>query len=84
MNNNVGQTEGVARIVTLLGEIGNVEGIGVDEDFYDAGFSSIGSLQLLMELEDKWSVSIPDEEFIQARTPRALHILVSRLIEAAQ
>lgn len=84
MNNNGAQAEAVTRIVTLLREIGNVDHIGVDEDFYDAGFSSIGSLQLLMELEDKWSVSIPDEEFIRARTPRALHTLVSRLSEAAR
>jgi len=84
MNNGTGQVEGVTRIVSLLHEIGNVEGIGVDEDFYDAGFSSIGSLQLLLELEATWSVSIPDEEFIQARTPRALHSLLSRLSEETQ
>jgi acyl carrier protein len=71
----------IDRITHLLNDIGGLERVEIDEDFYDAGFSSIGSLQLLLELESAWSVSIPDDEFIQARTPRALHALLMRLSE---
>ena len=41
-----------------------------DEDFYDAGFTSLSSLKLLMQLETEWDVSIPDDEFIVARSAR--------------
>jgi acyl carrier protein len=71
----------IDRIKSLLHNIGGLDRVEADEDFYEAGFSSIGSLQLLLELESAWSVNIPDDEFIQARTPRALHTLLVRLAE---
>lgn len=65
-------------IARLLSTIGGIDVIGGDDDFYNAGFSSIGSLELLMQLESRWSISLPDDEFVEARTPRALLALVTR------
>jgi acyl carrier protein len=65
-------------IVTRLGGIGTV---APDDDFYAAGFSSITALELLMELESTFEVSIPDDDFIGARSVRALGTLISNLRE---
>lgn len=74
----------IDRIKQVLHDIGGLKQVDADEDFYDAGFSSIGSLQLLLELESAWSVNIPDDEFILARTPRALQTLLVRLSEVGR
>lgn len=50
-----------------------------DRDIYDAGFNSIASLELLIELETVHGVSIPDDEFVLARTPNQLRLLLARL-----
>ena len=72
--------EQVLRIVCDVGDLGELK---ADEDFYDAGFSSLGSLQLLLELESTFGLAIPDEEFINARSAQALHDLVIRLQRGA-
>jgi acyl carrier protein len=66
-------------IVGIICNIGAVSGIKPDQDFYDAGFVSVNALPLLIELEDRFSIVIPDDRFIAARTPRALNELVSSL-----
>ena len=67
------------RITAIVCEVGKISGITPDDDIYEAGFSSINALQLLMELESALEVSIPDDEFINARSPRALHAVIGRL-----
>ncbi len=66
-------------IVGIICKIGAVNGIQPDQDFYDAGFVSVNALPLLIELEDRFSIVIPDDRFITARTPKALSELVSSL-----
>jgi acyl carrier protein len=68
----------VQRIIAIVCEVGKIHGIGPDDDIYGAGFSSINALQLLVELESALEVSIPDDEFINARSPRGLHAIVER------
>ncbi len=72
------------QVIGLVQQIGNLGELRGDEDFYDAGFSSLGSLQLLLELESAFGVAIPDDEFINARTIDALHQLIARLKETPQ
>jgi acyl carrier protein len=67
------------RIASIVCRIGNLPKLRPDEDIYDAGFSSIASLELLMELESAYDVSIPDEEFVEARTIRVFGEIISRL-----
>lgn len=69
----------LGRIAEVVGKVGKIAPPGPDDDFYDAGFSSINALELLLELEEECGVSIPDDEFIQARTPRALGAVIERL-----
>ena len=46
--------------------------LGPDEDFYEAGMTSVMILPLLAELEEVFNVVIPEEDFLDARTPHAL------------
>ncbi len=66
-------------IVEIICRIGTVTGIQPDQDFYDAGFVSVNALPLLIELEERFNVVIPDDRFINARTPQALNELVASL-----
>lgn len=75
--------QALARVMTLVRETGRIGDITPDEDFYDAGFTSLRSLELLLQLEAEWDVTIPDEEFITARSVRSLGELLARLKEGA-
>lgn len=66
-------------IIGLVKTTGKISNIDAGEDFYEAGFSSINALQLLMELEAAFDVTIPDDEFVASRTCNSLETLVLRL-----
>ena len=67
------------RIIGIVQSTGKLERVDAAEDFYDAGFSSINALQLLLDLEAAFDVAIPDDEFVTARTCASLHALISKL-----
>jgi acyl carrier protein len=67
------------QVMETICRVGNLSEVGPDDDFYDAGFSSVRSLELLIELETVFGVSIPDDQFIAARTPLAVAGLMDRL-----
>ena len=71
-------------IIDIVQTTGKLSTIAPGEDFYDAGFSSINALQLLMELEAAFDVTIPDDEFVMARTCNSLDALVARLSQATR
>ena len=50
-----------------------------DDDIYEAGLTSIMVLPLLSEMEQNFGLAIPDAEFLDAHTPRALAAMVQRL-----
>ncbi|HEY4010163.1 MAG TPA: acyl carrier protein [Acidobacteriaceae bacterium] len=50
-----------------------------DEDFYDAGVTSVMALPILLDLEDHFQISIEDTQFIEARTLRSVAELVLRI-----
>ena len=66
-------------ILEILARIGGIPNLAPDQDFYDAGVSSISALPLLLEVEDHFGVSIPDEKFIAARTASELQKLIEEL-----
>lgn len=67
------------RIIQIVSDIGRFEPPSVDADLYDSGFTSMGALQLLVELESAFDVTIPDDQFITARSVRDLTGLIERL-----
>ena len=66
-------------VIAVVTRVGNIPEVGPDQDIFEAGVSSVDALELLLELESTFGVSIPDEEFIAARTPRAIYEMVMRL-----
>jgi acyl carrier protein len=69
----------VGKIKEILYRLLNQETIGDDENIYEAGVTSIMVLPFLSELEDTFGLVIPDTEFLNAETPRAIGQLVQRL-----
>ena len=69
------------RVIQLISQIGGVGDVAPDEGIYDAGFSSARVLELILALEQEFNISIPDEDFVAATTPRKIAELVGRLLE---
>lgn len=56
------------------------EGFDENADLYtELGVASMKAMELLMELEDRFQVSVPDEEFIQATSLQGLAEMIQRL-----
>lgn len=68
--------EVVMRIIQQNGKITTLE---PTQDFYDAGLASLASLTLLLDLEEKFNISIPDDRFIECRTAEAVSNLISEI-----
>ena len=63
----------------VLNAIRDVTGVNLvqpDQDFYDAGVTSVQSLPLLLELEERFQVTIPDDQFVAARSARRLSEMI--------
>jgi len=69
------------RIIQLISQVGGIDSVGADASIYDAGFSSVRVLDLLLTLEDEFGVSIPDKDFMAARTAREISGLIDQLRE---
>ncbi len=57
--------------------------IDVDAPFEKLGADSLGMLEFLFELEDHFSIAIPQEDAVKASTIRSLAELVDQLRTAA-
>jgi acyl carrier protein len=69
----------VERVIQLISGLGDIGSLGPDTEIYRAGFSSVRVLELLLALEDEFHVTIPDKEFMAARTPWAIAGVIERL-----
>jgi acyl carrier protein len=67
------------RLTDILSRLLTLDTVAADEDIYRAGLTSIMVLPLLTELEDTFQLTIPDAEFLDARTPRDLARMIERL-----
>ena len=63
----------------IIREVCGISGLQPDQDFYDAGVTSVQALPLLMELEDRFEVAIPDDRFIAVRNTRALCAVIAEI-----
>jgi acyl carrier protein len=69
----------ITAILEIINQVGGVANVPPDRDFYEAGVTSVMALPLLIELETRFEVSIPDDRFIAARTAQALHEVIQDL-----
>jgi len=75
-------SEHPASLDAVLNAIRDVTGVNIvqpDQDFYDAGVTSVQALPLLLELEDRFQVTIPDDQFVAARSARRLCEMIQDL-----
>lgn len=70
------------QILETIRDVCGVDGLAPDQDFYDAGVTSLQALPLLMELETRFDVTIPDERFVAVRNPRGLCAVIQELKES--
>ena len=49
-----------------------LESIGVDSKLDDLGLDSLGALELVFEIEERFKVKVPDEKIPEFRTVRAV------------
>jgi acyl carrier protein len=65
----------------LLTELAHLpEDFDEKADLYgDLGMASIQAMELLMELEERYGISVPDEEFIEATSLERLAGMIKRL-----
>lgn len=69
--------EAVTHVVTqFLG----IDHLDPDDDFYEAGVTSIMTLPLLIELEDRFRISIPQDRFLESPTIRTLAAEIDQLM----
>jgi acyl carrier protein len=69
----------VKEIITSITGI-SAEQIASDSNLYlDVGVASVHALQLLTELERRFNIAIPDEEFVEATSLNSLAALIRRL-----
>ncbi len=69
------------RVLELICQVGGIDSVTADSEIYQAGFSSVRVLELLLALEEEYHIDIPDKDFIAARTPREIARLIERLRE---
>lgn len=67
------------KVSGIVKRVGGLEEIEPDQDYYDAGLTSLAALNLLLELEDAFGISIPDDKFIGCRNVNALMAMVEEL-----
>jgi acyl carrier protein len=59
-------------VMAILRNVLGTEDLQPDEDFYDAGVTSIMVLPLLVEIEQRLGVSLSQDDFLDARTGQQL------------
>jgi acyl carrier protein len=69
------------RLLQLISKVGGINSVAPAASIYDAGFSSVRVLELLLALEQEFGVSIPDKDFMTTRTPQEIWALIERLQE---
>jgi len=73
----------ISEVAVIVCRVAGLNEIDPDAVMYESGVTSLDILSLLTELESVYGISIPDEQFLAARTCRDLAGLVSRIKEGA-
>ncbi|MGV3719330.1 MAG: acyl carrier protein [Actinomycetota bacterium] len=65
------------RVTEIVCRVGGLPALSPDENIYRAGFASLRALELLVELETEYDVTIDDERFMQAQSARELAAMLT-------
>lgn len=69
----------VEKIVEIVKRVGELDALAPEQDFYRAGIDSMRGMDIMLDLENEFGITIPDDQFVTARTPNDLAALVGRL-----
>ena len=69
------------RVIQIISQVGGINSVVPDASICDAGFTSLRVLELLLALEQEFGVTIPDKDFMTARTPHEIFGLIEHLQE---
>ena len=72
----------LCEILKIICSVMGTEGLNPDDNFYDAGMTSIMALPLLIEVEDRFHINIPQEQFLEMHTARTLSCHISKVLTA--
>lgn len=75
-------SEVVDKVVEIIKRIGGIDTLEPDENFYRAGIDSMAGMDVMLDLETEFDLTIPDDQFVAARTANDLAALVERLRNA--
>ena len=65
--------------IALVCRVGEITELDPADDFYAAGLESVRALEVLLELETTFNVTIPDDIFIQCRNANDLAAMITKL-----
>jgi acyl carrier protein len=65
------------RVAGVVCRLANLTSLEPGQDFFDAGLASVQALELLLEVESTFGVSLSDEDFAKVRTVRDLSALIT-------
>ncbi|AKT43238.1 GNAT family N-acetyltransferase [Chondromyces crocatus] len=70
---------GLDVVISMILDLGKLSRIGPDDDIQDAGFTSINMMSLRNDLEDRFVIEFPNDQWVAVRTPRAIWVLIQQL-----
>ena len=71
----------LAEVTEIIARIAAVTDLGPDQDYYEAGVTSLAVLPIIMEISDRFEVEIPYDAFIEARSPRQISDIIVKFHE---
>ena len=69
----------LSTVIDLICKVGGLSHLEPDQDYFDSGVTSVMALPLLLEVEERFQISLPDDRFIAVRTARSLSDLVGTI-----
>jgi acyl carrier protein len=60
------------KVAGIVCRLANLEDVSPEQDYFDAGLASVQALELLLEVESEFGVSLSDDQFAEARSVRDL------------
>ena len=65
------------KVAEIVRRLANLTALAPEQDYFDAGLASVQALELLLEVESEFGVSLPDDQFANVRNVRQLAGLIT-------
>jgi len=76
---DVSRTSSLDPVMAILRDVLGTNNLSPTEDYYDAGITSIMALPLLLEIEQRFGITLSEKDFPDARTGQQLAALIDAL-----